>query len=264
MKIHHQIILTGALCLGMVSAHAQFGPRPGAMGGASHGVGFSGSTAKLFGDNSAFSAVLEMQTPGGPGGETMTVPGKLAFDQGKSRFEMDMAQMQGAKVPPEAVAQMKSIGMDKIIVISRPDKKVSYLIYPGLQSYVESPAQDPNADAPASDFKLETTELGKETVDGHPCIKNKAVVTDKEGAKHEATIWNATDLKKFPVKIEQTEQGSTVTMLFKQVTLSKPEASLFTAPNAFTKYDNVQTMMQQVMMKRMGVPPTQRPPGQQQ
>jgi len=40
---------------------------------------------------------------------------------------------------------------------------------------------------------------------GRPsCVKNKVIVTDDKGDKHESTVWNATDLKNFPVKIETT------------------------------------------------------------
>ncbi|HWH70176.1 MAG TPA: DUF4412 domain-containing protein [Candidatus Sulfotelmatobacter sp.] len=271
MKTRIAIVLTGVLCLSLASAYAQFAPQSGGgmMRDAPHGPRLNASTAKLFGDNTAFSANLEMQTKGAGAEETMTMPGKLAFDQGKSRFEMDMSQMKGAKMPPEAANQMKSMGMDKMIIISLPAKQVSYLIYPGLQAYVENPLQAKDAAEPAAEFKVEASELGKETIDGHPCIKNKSVVTDKEGNKHEALVWNATDLKQFPIKIEQNEQGTAVTMLFKDIDLSKPEASLFEPPTGFTKYDNMQAMMQQVMMKRMGggmggALPLPRPPRTQQ
>ena len=108
---------------------------------------------------------------------------------------------------------------------------------------------------------METTELGKDTVDGHDCVKNKVTVTDKEGKQHESTVWNATDLKNFPVKIVTTEQGNNGTMLFKNISMTKPAASNFEPPAGLTKYDNVQTMMQTEMMKKMGggmgMPPQQ-------
>ena len=125
------------------------------------------------------------------------------------------------------------------------------MIYLGLQAYTEMPIQDPDAVKPESDFKTDVTDLGKETVDGRACVKNKIIVTDKEWKKHEATVWNVTDLKKFPVKIETTEQGQAVTMLFKDVKLSKPEANLFDPPSDL-KYYSMMSLMQQEMMKRMG------------
>ena len=246
MKTHVCLMLTVAL--GVVSAAAQSG-RPG---GPPPGPGLSGSTAKLFGENSSFSASLEMQTGGDGNAPAMSVPGKLFFDEGKSRFEMDMSEMKGGSMLPQAAAHMKSMGMDKMIMIARPDQKMGYQVYPGLQAYLANPLPDQESATSASDFKIELTELGKETVDNHPCVKNKAVVTDKEGAKHESTIWNATDLKKFPVKIEQLENGTKVTMLFREVSLTKPAAGLFEPPADAAKYDSMQSMMQQVMMKRLG------------
>ena len=243
MKNHFSILASTIICLGLLPAYSQSGP-PG-------GPHLGGVTGKLFGDNQAFSAGLEMQVTD-KSGQPMTMPGKISFDTGKQRFELNLAEIKGGQMPPDAAAQMKSMGMDQVVTISLPEKKVAYMIYPGMQSYAET--QPSKADsAPAnSDYKVETTEIGKDTVDGHPCVKNKIVVTDKEGVKHEYAVWNATDLKKFPVKIQTTDNGGDVTMLFKNVSLTKPAASLFEPPADFKKYDNVQQMMQQEMMKRMG------------
>ncbi len=248
MKKILSLSLLALFGFGVVTVQAQFGPP--ARGGSS-GPQFGGVIGKLFGDNQAFSATMEFQTadPGGSG-KVITMPGKLSFDAGKSRFVMNMADLQGSHMTPDAAAHMKAMGMDQMVAIGRPDKNVSYLIYPGLQSYVENPL--PPAAGTNSNSKIETTELGKETVDGHACVKNKVVVTDNEGVKHESTVWNATDLKNFPVKIVADENGRQVVMQFKNISLTKPAASEFDAPSGYTKYANLQTMMQTEMMKKMG------------
>jgi hypothetical protein len=251
MKKYIHVLTAAVLSLILTPAQAQPGMR-GGMGGPPSGPRFGGDMAKIFGENSAYSANLEMHTGGGAAGAEVTMPGKLAYLEGKTRFEMDMTEMKGGNMPPQAAAQMKQMGMDKIITISRPDKNITCLIYPGLQAYVEMPIPDPDAAKPASDFKSEATELGKETVDGHACVKNKIIVTDKAGKSHESTVWNATDLKNFPVKIETSEGGTTATMLFKDVKFDRPDAAQFEAPAGFKKYDSMMTMMQQEMMKRMG------------
>jgi len=96
-------------------------------------------------------------------------------------------------------------------------------------------------------------------------VQNSVIITDGKGVTNEFTVWNATDLKKFPVKIFRVEQGTEVTMLFKSVTLAKPAASAFEVPAGYTHYDNIQTMMQTEMMKKMGggmgMPPGGMPPG---
>jgi len=232
----------------MAPVRAQSRSDLGSSRGPLHGPSFGGSLVKLFGENSEFTAMLELRTQGGPTDETMLVPGQLAFDQGKSRFEMDISKIQSAKMPPAVGAQMKALGMEKLITISRPDKKASYMLYPGLQSYVESRIQGNEG---PEEFKVETTELGKETVEGHPCVRNKKIIIDKEGTQHESIVWNATDLKEFPVKIQTAEGDVQVSMLFKDVKLSKPDSSQFDMPTNFKKYDDMMTLMQQGMMRRL-------------
>jgi Domain of unknown function (DUF4412) len=237
----HFLILTAIFSFGIFSVQAQLGGAPGV-------PQFGNGMEKLFGDNQTFSATLQMQM--NSTGSPMTMSGKMSFDKGSSRTEMDMADMKGGGLPPGAMTMLKSAGLDRMVSISQSGKKIVYVIYPNAQSYAEMTT--PESAATNTDSKIEITELGKETVAGHPCVKNKAVVTDKQGDKHEFTVWNATDLKNFPVKIEMNEQGSAITMSYSDISFSKPDASLFTPPTGYTKYDSVQEMMQAVMMKNMG------------
>ncbi len=250
MKTHIQGLLALALSLNLTAVNAQ-PARPGGMGGGSRsGPYISAAMAKLFGEHQSFTADVENEVSMGEG-KSMTLPGKLAFDSGKARFEMNMAEAKGSAIPPQAIAQMKTMGMDKMTSISRPDQKTTYLVYPSLKAYATMPDNDQEGSTSEADFKMETTELGKETIDGHPCIKNKAVVTGPDGKTHESTLWNATDLKKFPVQIKTTEGGNDITIHFKNVKMSKPDSSEFNPPSGFQKYDSIMSLMQAEMMKRM-------------
>ena len=223
------------------------------------GPAYNSAMAKLFGDNTAFSADVEIQS-GSSDDKQMTLPGKMIVDATKSRFEMNLGDAKGGRMSPSAAQQMKAMGMDKTITISRPDLKQVYMIYPGMTAYVSTPL--PDQDAPKPDaFKVNTTELGKETVDGHPCIKDKLVVTDDQGKTHESTVWNATDMKKFPIKIVTSEGGTTATMLFKNVNTSKPDASLFDPPSGYKKYDSTGSLMMEQMKKRRDGMKAPTPPG---
>jgi len=254
MKKQHSfaVIILG---FSLIHSQAQFGPPGGGMG-APPSPRLGGSMAKLFGENSAFSAEMVMQATGSSPAESITMPGTVAFAEGKSKFAMDLTQMKGGAMPPGAAEHMKAMGMDQMTMITRPDKKTSYVVYPGMSAYVEMPIRDQDSLKHPADFKMEATELGKETVDGHACAKSKVVVTDEKGAKHEYTVWNATGLKNFPIKIETTQEGRNVTLSFKDVKLSTPEASQFEPPSDFKSYGSMPAMMQDVMMKRMGGAPT--------
>ena len=52
---------------------------------------------------------------------------------GNLRTETDMTAIKGLSMPPQVLAQVKQMGMDRTISIYRSDKKLSYLIYPGTQ-----------------------------------------------------------------------------------------------------------------------------------
>jgi hypothetical protein len=249
------ILTVTALAAATVPAQAQ----RGGSGGPNFGAAFS----KMFGANQTFSARMEIETPNPTTGQAITVPGKISFDNGKSRFEMNLLEAKGTQMPPQQMAQMKAMGMDSIVSISRPDTKTAYSIYKGLKSYIEVPLTDKGDTATADDFTMQSTELGKETVDGHDCVKNKVVISDKQGNKHESTVWNAKDLKNFPIKISATEQNRTSVITFKEISFTKPDAASFEAPTDFTKYTTQQALMQAIMTKQMSnggmmAPPTGR------
>jgi hypothetical protein len=253
------LLLTTIVTLGLLPAFAQ-------MGSHSMNPQFGGAMNKLFGANQTFTAALEVQatTPNG----AMTLPGKISFDNGKTRFEMNMSDMRGSQFPPSALVQMKAMGMDSVISISRPDLKLMYLVYPGMNSYAEIKSQDMSASTDPDDYTVVSTDAGKETVDGHDCVKKQVTVTGKDGNKFESTVWDATDLKSFPVKIVLTPTNSPpATILFRNIAFVKPDAGLFNAPAGLTKYDSLQTMMQTEMAKHaasMTPPPGQMaPPGGQ-
>ena len=245
MKTKLQLLLSAVLGLTLITADAQPG---GGMDGAKADI-FSGGLKKILGDNKTFSAKIEIEAVG-PTGTPVKMPGKIAYNDGKSRMEMDMTK---ASLPAEMLAQVKAMGMDSTVIISRPDKKVAYMIYPGLKAYAEMPLPEAETAEQLGKYKVDTKELAKETIEGQACSKNKVTVTDDKDKKTEFTIWQATGLKKFPVKIVTTEGGQASTMTFKEVKLTKPDDAQFDAPKDFKKYDNFMALMME-QMKGMGGP----------
>ena len=66
----------------------------------------------------------------------MTVKSKMVFDHENSWTEMNMADVKGPNFPPQAVDQMKTIGMDDVVTIQPANKVNIYVIYPRIHSYV--------------------------------------------------------------------------------------------------------------------------------
>ena len=207
--------------------------------------------AKLFGRNKAFSADANVTVKDPSGKEMPAMEFSYAMLDGKVRTDMDMAKVHGG-MTAQAYTQMKSMGMDHISHIFQPEKKLAYMIYPGMKAYCQMDMSKLAAQKQGKEPKIEKTELGKETVDGHPCVKSKIVITQDDGKKFESLQWQATDLKEFPVKSEMTsEDGTVVTTLFKNINQSKPDASLFDPPADFKRYDTIQELMMSNMQRMM-------------
>ena len=103
-------------------------------------------------------------------------------------------------------------------------------------------------DAIKKDLKLEQTEVGKETVNGHPCVKYKITSKDGSGEVQNALVWKATDMEDFPVKMIITmPTGGEVTVVYDSVLLRKPDAALFNPPAGYTKFATQQELIQKAV-----------------
>jgi hypothetical protein len=236
------------------NAHAQLSLLAGAaasgFGGAPQTPRFGGVMNKLFEDNNAFTAKIDMEIKEPGGAQPITMPGKISFLQGKTRFEMDLTQVKGTQIPAAAAAQLKAFGMGEVTMISRPDKQLAFMVYPGLQSYIENALADDEAAGPEAKYQMTKAELGKEAVNGNACVKNKVVVTDEKGNKHEAVVWNASALKNFPVKMQYTEDGRDATLTFSNIKFDKPDAGVFDPPAGFVRHESVAGFLRGVMLKQ--------------
>ena len=130
------------------------------------------------------------------------------------------------------------MGMNTMIAISCPQSKANYFVYPGMKAYVRRPIL-----AAAPDYTLNVTQMGDENIQGQNCVKNKVVATGPDGIPHESTVWNATDMNKFPIKIETVQDGATLVMLFRDLKLDAPDAALFDPPADYKQYPNFMSLM---------------------
>jgi hypothetical protein len=211
------------------------------------GQGLSAALMMLFGDTKAFSARTEFWVKSGA--ETTIIPMGFALLDGKMRMEVDMAQVKGKEMSAEALAMFKQMGMDRMVNIIIPEKKIMWIIYPALKAYAEMPALDEAVAGGDKDLKIELKEINKETIDGRECVKNKFVLIDGKGNKREGLTWNAKDLKNFPIRVEFPDGGATVTMAFKNIKLAAPDRKQFDAPAGYRKHSDIQELMKGALQK---------------
>jgi hypothetical protein len=212
-------------------------------------AGMTAALTKLFGKNTAFTAKGEMQVTDNSKREVSFWPMDFSVLDKKMRVEIDLSQTRNKDAPAEMGAMLNQMGMSQVVSIIRPDKGVVYVIYPDQRALMTM--QLPKEDSQGSEKppKITKTQLGKETIDGHPCIKNKVVLTDSAGQSTEATTWEASDLKDLPIQLQTQESSTTSIVRFKQVKFTRPAADFFEPPAGFTQYDSPDELKLSVMKK---------------
>lgn len=207
------------------------------------GGGMNAVLTQLFGDIQGFTAKVDVRVIDKSNQEMFSMPMNFAFLDKKLRIQMDLTQMKNRQMPAGMTDALKKMGMAEVISIVRPDKNLTYTLYPAQNAVLTSPMQDE-----AVTVKSKKAQ-GKETLDGHPCVKNLVVTVDSKGRTTEATTWNATDLKDFPLQVQSKEEDNTSVLRFTQVQLTKPDAQQFAPPESYAKYSDPQALQQAVMKK---------------
>jgi hypothetical protein len=198
-------------------------------------TGVNAAFVKLFGNVTAFSARMETQVLDRSGQESVRMPMDFATLSNKVRMDLNLEQTVSRDLPANMISVMKQQGMERIISIFRPDQKATLLLYPGPKRYQALPLAKGEADAIDKGLQVEKTALGKETIDGHACVKNQVVVRNQQGPVLRATTWNATDLKDLPIRVEMKKEESKVVITFKQVQFAKPDPKRFDVPDDYVK-----------------------------
>lgn len=191
--------------------------------------------------NAEFTATAKVVTSGRKSrGESMEL--KFAVSGKNMRNEIDMTKASGVR--SSDIEGMKQMGMDKMIILRLADKQATYMVYPGLQAYCDMP---PGKNA-HPDGTVAKADVGSEKVGSHPCTKCKLTYTAKDGQTSEALVWEATDMKNFPIQFQTVDEGQTTTSTFTDVKMGKPDAALFQVPESYKKYNS----MQEMIMSSMG------------
>jgi hypothetical protein len=235
-------LIAALLGAAILSAQAQF-DGPGS-------TGVSASLIRLFGTNNYFTAQAEVQVLGKDNKERIGTPMNFTLAGNQIRVEVDMNRMRNRE-QPDALAQVKPLGMDQVVSIIQPQQKQTVIVFPKLKSFVKLDLPEAEADAFTKRVRMNRSVIKKEKMEGHPCEKQRVVITDESGNKSEATVWAATDLKSFPVCVATKETEGTVVIRFRKIQFGNAAASQFVPPPGFQEFSDLQAMMAGPVVKYM-------------
>ena len=130
-------------------------------------------------------------------------------------------------------------GGDKMIMITRHDKKVAWTLMPSEKMYMEMSIAQANAKEKTdpSQYKIEQTVVGPETVNGVHTTKNKIIMTGPKGEKMGGFMWVTKEnivVKMDAIAIDKKEKLRFKTELT-NLKVGKQDAALFEIPSGYTK-----------------------------
>jgi len=130
-------------------------------------------------------------------------------------------------------------GGDKMIMITRQDKKVAWTLMPSEKMYMEMSLDQASAQSKddTSKYKIEQTVVGPETVNGVNTTKSKIIMTGPKGEKMGGFMWTTREnivVKMDAIAIDKKDKLRFKTELT-NLKVGKQDPALFEIPSGYTK-----------------------------
>lgn len=133
-------------------------------------------------------------------------------------------------------------GGQKMINITRFDKKVIWNVMPEEKMYIEMATGSPTdkKEKPdLADFKIEQTPMGQETINGVALNKGKMIMTSKDGSKMGGFMWTTKEgivTKLDAISVEKGKKDR-FKLELTNLKIGKQPAELFEIPKGYEKVD---------------------------
>ncbi len=174
-----------------------------------------------------YSADQTMETP------QATMSGKVFATPVKERREMN-------------------ISGQTMIMIMRRDKNTAWTLIPAQQKYIEVSTNEIKQQSDNLDnYKIETTAMGSEKINGVACDKSKIIMTKLDDGTRMSGFWWVTKdgiVMKMDMLSPEKDEKMRLKFELNNLKIGKQNASLFEIPSGYSKMtmpsmDNIQEMM---------------------
>ena len=136
--------------------------------------------------------------------------------------------------------------MEGMVMIVRRDKKVVWQLMPDMRKYMENPIEKADKKTEdLSDYRVEQTVVGPDTIEGLKTTKYKVVMTDKKGNRQTGLMWATKDGIMVRLEAEGEHDGKKMKMknYLRNIKIAKQDPKLFEIPAGYTSMGSVMDMM---------------------
>ncbi len=195
----------------------------------------------LLGPNAVFTATGQVSGEGPNDTDNFHMDTSYALLHDQLRTETDLGKLRSRNACDIAQGRLQEMGMDDTVMIILPELKMSYVVYPRAHAYIETPLTW--RERLKEIFDVRKTDIGPDTVDGHPCLKSRLLVTNATGDETEVLVWAAIDLNRFPIQLHIDIGRASFNLLFQNVRLDQPDIALFEPPVEYDRYASLHELI---------------------
>jgi|GEM_PF-6465267 hypothetical protein len=206
---------------------------------------FAAALSEFFTDSRDYSARAELILPEQEPGDS--IPIGLAVSGGRMRWQLNLNQVRSARFPPERIALLRQMSLDTAVLWLKPGEDLKVAL-PRLKAWAQTPTPTfPAIEEQAANKqgKLRKTAIGREVIDGHPCVKHMLNAPDENNPGQVALIWEATDLENLPIKILVKTDGRIHGFQLRNVKPGQIDERHFQPPAAFVRKPSMAALLQQ-------------------
>ena len=202
----------------------------------------SGPAALLLTNSQEFSAHVVLS---GSSSSTTTPPSFLSGQL--------LARAGSLLFAPDPGAHDKKPSLGGFTYIWDVARNQGFVVSEALQGY--APA---SAHGAATNLITRAGKASGESVDGHPCTTEEAIVQMGDGSTANFQILRASDLKGLALRISKYSDSTPFSLSLSKVRLESPAANLFAPPDGFTRFTSAETMLTELVLRQNNL---KRPPG---
>jgi hypothetical protein len=138
----------------------------------------------------------------------------------------------------EKMRMEMTYGGQSAVVITRLDKRVTYMLMPSMNMYREINIKDAQ-EVGSSDVDFsEASEAGRETINGYECTKYKAKFKDKQGGKGGGYYWVSDDgilMKVDMIYQSRKQKGQRMKFEMRDLEIGPQDPNEFEVPANYSK-----------------------------
>ena len=162
------------------------------------------------------------------------------------RSEFTISKIPSLHISVSMLNRLQQCGLDRVVCISGPSR--AFFVYTNHLAWAETGCLETNRHT-VEPFEFRKTEIGRLILDNHPCVEY-AVLASGNGRNISARVWEATDMNRFPVRMDWMIDGEDLSVGFSNIDPRPPIQNLFEVPEGYTHYSDLTELAKAICDKQ--------------